>query len=216
MDSECQNTSARLPSSPTGDDLVQACADNQYTLVETLMSYDYSHYPSGRRGRAFYTACALGHIDIVRLLIKNNYHSTICRFHNSLAAAVNNNHIDVVAELLPVVTSSVVKNQAFNSAMRCGQIEIIKLLLTDNDVNPLYKQTSGIIMAYTNGHIEAIKIILKDSRVSISNYGVLFNLIYHTKREVLLVLARISNDVNNAFTRYPLKKRFDVILNNYK
>ena len=46
-----------------------------------------------------------------------------------------------------------------------GYIEIVKILLQDNRVDPSDRNNYAIQCAMENGHIEIVKLLLKDKRV---------------------------------------------------
>ena len=72
---------------------------------------------------------------------------------------------------------SVDNNYAISMASEHGQLEIVKLLLSDPRVDPSDKDNYDIKMASYNGHLEIVKLLLQDKRVDPSakdNYAIRF------------------------------------------
>ena len=55
--------------------------------------------------------------------------------------------------------------QQFINAAKAGNLEVVKLLLTDNRVDPSDDDNLAIIWAASRGHHEVVKTLLADNRV---------------------------------------------------
>jgi ankyrin repeat protein len=59
----------------------------------------------------------------------------------------------------------------FQESIRQGRVEVVRLLLSENRVDPSYDDDDAIQSASDNGHIEVVRLLLSDNRVDPSTYN---------------------------------------------
>jgi ankyrin repeat protein len=106
--------------------------------VKALMDEEID--PSSQNNKAFWSACAMGHVEMVKFLLNDKR-----------------------------VYPSASRNAAFIIAAERGHLEVVKLLLADIRVNPADNHNAAINSAVRNGHYEIVKLLVADKRVDPSD-----------------------------------------------
>lgn len=112
-------------------------------------------------------ACWEGHVDLVRIMLKNKNVDPIYFDGKALIKACECGYTDIVKILLSDsrVDPCVFDNDAFVSACEYGRIDIVRMLLSDDRVDPACQSNLPIIYACKHGHVDIAKLLLSDVRV---------------------------------------------------
>ena len=95
--------------------------------------------------------------------LENNY---------GLRYATHFNHIEIVKMLVndnrvyPFDYAHYVKQLEFQKEMEDNNINKVKSILNDKNINPSYNDNQAIIYSCENGNLEMVKLLLKDERVN--------------------------------------------------
>jgi len=108
-----------------------------------------------------------GHVDVVRLLLKDPRVDPSALDNYAIRLAGANGHVDVVRLLLkdPRVDPSAKHNYAIYWASERGYVDVVQLLLKDLRVDPSADHNFAIRWASSSGHIEVVKLLSEDPRV---------------------------------------------------
>ena len=120
---------------------LSACETGSVDMVASLIELVD---PQAECNEAIQYASQNGHIDIVRLLLKD-----------------------------PRVDPSDLKNYAIQLASQNGHIDVVRLLLDDPRVDPSDDNNLAIQYASEYGHIDVIKLLLDDSRVGYDDLNIM-------------------------------------------
>ena len=133
--------------------------------------------PSDAENQAIRLSSMYGHLDVVKLLLKDPRVDPSDDSNEAIRLASENGHTDVVKELLkdPRVDPSDKNNFAIRSVSFNGYVEVVKELLKDPRVDPSDLGNGSIRWSSENGHIDVVRELLKDPRVSpsdMNNYAI--------------------------------------------
>lgn len=104
------------------------------------------------------------------------------------------------------------KNDVLTKAALLGRADIVRLLLSDPEVNPAYRKNSIIATAAMSGSVETIDLLLKDDRVNpADNHNE--TLYQAAKHNSLAIVKRLMEDprVNPADGKETLDKDFNPV-----
>ena len=109
-------------------------------------------------------AAAQGHLEITRLLLKDDRFNPAHHGNLALCLAVRHGHLPIVALLLKnaKVDPCDRNHESIRNACRYGHVDILVLLLLDGRAQPM---RSHLEEAASNGHDEIVSMLLRDERV---------------------------------------------------
>jgi hypothetical protein len=150
----------------------------KYGFIDELKELiDKGWNPSTDNNRTIRWVSENGHVEIVKLLLKDSRVDPSNEDNYAIRWASENGHTEIVKLLLKDnrVDPSDKSNSAIRWASENGHTEIVKLLLKDSRVDPSDKDNYAIRWASENGHTEIVKLLLKDNSVDPSdedNYAI--------------------------------------------
>ncbi|NDA63205.1 MAG: hypothetical protein EBX50_14370 [Chitinophagia bacterium] len=198
--------------------LLDAIASNNRSLVMFLLEPFEGHPdPSELYQFPIGYACGMGHIEIVRLLLKDPRVDPGAHNNSAMCHAVYSEYPDIVRLLLTyeTVDPTIQDNLVLNYAVQHGYIDIFRDLygrqqvyssLTPNNILVFFRT------ACSKGYTEFVQLFLKDSRLKLSTHpSVIADLIlvvcglgHHEILQLMLEdprFANISHVVGPAFSR---------------
>ncbi|KAL0490653.1 ankyrin repeat-containing protein [Acrasis kona] len=118
--------------------------------------------------RSFRRACKFGYIEVVEELLSNNIIEKAA-IDDGLLYAAEENHIEIVNLLLTHgADPSIQHNQAFRSACRQGNYELVKLLLLEDvRINPCDIDFAAISYIVYNDDTRMMELLLRDPRMDL-------------------------------------------------
>lgn len=142
-------------------DMSHACGIGDVTLVNIFRRYCKKHNIK-RNGDNLIYACKRGHVEIVKMLLKDGYDpdgSFTSRHSRPIIHAINNGHADVVRLLLAAGASNAARSRAYESPLyisyRRGNRDVVKALLDRGaDI------THTLVNACRDGDIDIVKMLL--------------------------------------------------------
>ncbi|KAI8909521.1 ankyrin repeat-containing domain protein [Gorgonomyces haynaldii] len=149
---------------PGADSLKTACVLGFYDVVCVLLRH---LNPSCPTGLSFVMACSHGHLEIIRLLVRERRADVTENDCMGLRAAAMMGHASVVQYLLkqPGVDPRVHRNDAIISACVNGHLEVVEALLSDWRVDPSAEMQQALRVSAANGFTAVVDRLLKDERV---------------------------------------------------
>jgi ankyrin repeat protein len=160
---------------PYSMDYIRSKADlnNIYNIIkygfvdELKIKLDQGWDPSADDNYPIRYASEYGHIEIVKILLKDKRVDPSAEYNFAIGHAARYGHTEVVKLLLndKRVDPSANDNFAIRYAAYGGHTEIVKMLLADDRVDPNNRDSFAIRYAADNGHTEIVKILLADKRV---------------------------------------------------
>ena len=139
--------------------IFSAASQGDLELVRLLMADDRVN-PADAENSAIHEAVENGHLETVRLLMTDDRVDPSIRGNWLINSARRNGHSTIVSLLL---TDYRVK---FLDACNSGDIEVVKLLLADERVDPSSNKNKSIEKASQNGHADVVRLLLADNRVN--------------------------------------------------
>lgn len=156
--------------------LIDAISNNNVPLVMFLLAPFEGHPdPSEFYQFPIEFACGLGHIDIVRLLLKDLRVDPGAHNNSAICHAVFSNHPDVVRLLLadPRVDPTIQRDIVFEYAVDNGYVDIVTDLYGRQQVySSLTQETIHRVLIHSceTGNYEIFQLFLTDSRINPSIY----------------------------------------------
>jgi len=184
-------TYQRVDPSSFDNHAIQLAAENGHLEIVKLLLNDDNVDPSDNDNHAIQEAAMNGHLEIVKELLNDDRVDPSDKNNYAIRYAACNGHLEVVKLLLtdPRVDPSDNDNWAIRYAAKNGHTEIVKLLLNYSGpplpknmrnyqhkhairsiysrfrVNPSDDDNLAIKWAAYYGHLEIVKLLLKDQRV---------------------------------------------------
>jgi ankyrin repeat protein len=150
-------------------ELIKACGYGKLDqVVELLKTAD----PSSRDNQAIHLASEWGHVEVVKLLLKDE-------------------RVDPGAD----------DNYAIRWASLNGHVEVVRLLLREEKVDPSSRDNQAIEWASWGGHIEVVKLLLQDKRVRTGLPEELKHLTNEYYKEVYAVILILQKKVHPDLTK---------------
>ena len=153
---------------PEEDSFYNAVRAGQYHAVQHLLSVQkFNIDPSEKGNRALIAAAALGHYNLVVLLLHDPRVHPSAPGGRALIAAAGNGHLSVVKRLIedPRVNPSASDNRAIIAAATDGHSDVVKLLLEDPRVDPAASDNRAIVIAASRGHYDVVELLSVAPRV---------------------------------------------------
>jgi hypothetical protein len=213
------------------ENLIEAVASGNLELVKTYMSipafdpslrceelaqkYKIGYRPKEVDNVAFILAAQLGHLDIMKELLKDNRVKVYAEWNAALRYASREGFDKVVEFLLkqphatkrtPGIVVEAECNRALDDACANGHTKVVKLLLRYADVDWPHKEFRFLKYAIQNKQYKVIKILLNDKRITIGE-----NFIHYLDKDPKLrkiMLAR--EELKPQIIKYMLKKRYEI------
>jgi hypothetical protein len=123
-----------------------------------------------------------------KFLLKNKSFQVEADSNQKTVAAVKTKDLDFLKNYLEEFKVDL--NDALETAAGWGFTDAVKLLLSDDRVDPSVKDNAALVFASQEGHLEIVKLLLKDKRVnpSAQNNAALINALQHEDLEILKIL----------------------------
>jgi hypothetical protein len=123
--------------------------------------------PSAQNNETIITAVKFNHLNIVKLLLKNERVDPSSQNNTAIIIALIAGYLDVAEVLLEDkrVDPSAKNNKSFIGASSNNKPETIKFLLKDKRIDPAAQNNKAFIEASRNGHILIVELLLKDNRI---------------------------------------------------
>lgn len=144
-----------------GDSLSAACEFGYVEIVEYMIQY-LGIYPDEESiQQTLYNE----HIEVIKVLIKYDRvdHTGI------LSWACRNGYVELVQLLINQHYNHIRYDLSLIEAVIYGHIDIVKIILTQTNVDPSVNNNEAIIAASRKGHEEIVELLLQDSRVDPSD-----------------------------------------------
>jgi ankyrin repeat protein len=142
---------------------IQSAYDNDHMdIVRLLWGHDYCCPREILLDALYYNEP-----EMIELLLDNKYLVNDLTKTNIIKACEYGDLENVKKILMAEHSNNIIKNIdiAFISACANGHYEIVKLLSSDNRINPNYKHNKAFRWACANGYYEIVKLLLQDNRI---------------------------------------------------
>ena len=156
------------PSASNNASIRNACKNGHLEIVKLLLK-DPRVDPSAYSNEAIRNACKNGNLEIVKLLLKDPRVDPSDTADIASRLACSNNHIDVVKILLE--HPKVNPNNLILSAVEKGSVEMVKLLLSKENIDPSYNNNLALKQAVRYDYSDILILLLRDRRIDPTNMG---------------------------------------------
>ena len=158
-----QNLKNINPASYNNLAIIRAC-DNGHVEVVKLLLTDPRVNPADRGNVAFIRACENGRVEVVKLLLTNPRVDPVCKEDSShIPTSIILRHPELNEKFEFYFKSD--HNLAISKACENGHVEVIKVLLRDQRIDPTDDSNRALVCASLFGRYKVIELLLEDPRV---------------------------------------------------
>jgi hypothetical protein len=156
------------PSASNNEAIRNACYLGHLEIVKLLLK-DPRVDPSAYNNEAIRNACKNGHLEIVKLLLVDPRVDPSVSADISSRLSMENGHIDVVKILLE--HPKVNPNNLILTAVEKGSVEMVKLLLSKENIDPSFNNNICLKQAVRYDFVDVLILLLRDRRIDPTNMG---------------------------------------------
>ena len=142
---------------------IKACENGRVEVVKLLLT-DPRVNPADRGNVAFIRACENGRVEVVKLLLTNPRVDPVCKEDSShIPTSIILRHPELNEKFEFYFKSD--HNLAISKACENGHVEVIKVLLRDQRIDPTDDSNRALVCASLFGRYKVIELLLEDPRV---------------------------------------------------
>ena len=184
-----------------------------YKCVKILLKQGVD--PSFGKNASICYAVFRGHINIIKLLLKDNRVNPSDNDDKALKTAIVFGHIDIVKLLISDkrVDPTVYFHASLKLAIINKRIDIVKLLISDKRINPEHYYNTALYLSAFHESADIFKLLLTDKRVKNINDVVIIHILKTLKKYAMtnMLINDERYNPNKIFEKYKQKmpKNFD-------